>query len=188
MGVGAPTGSRRMGGWAGGPPPATWRSRAQPQGGGAGRVAALLLGAGYVVIGVLGFIATGFTGFVADTDDALLGFDLNIFHNIVHLAIGATLILVSRAKDVTVTQGVLIGIGLFYILAALLGFLDEMQIISIDSALAADNFLHLISGLFAFLFGVISARQQEGAIARAPATTPEGEPLPIEERREMWER
>ncbi len=172
---------------AGGAPPARRQARIAPSGGGLARGAALLIGAGYVVAGLVGFIATGFTGFVADTDEQLLGFfDLNIFHNVVHLAIGAGLILASRVRDVTVTEGVLIGVGLFYILAALLGFLDELQIISINFALSIDNFFHLATGLLSFLAGAIAARQHDQGIAQAPPTTAEGEPLPIEERRGMW--
>ena len=49
------------------------------------RTIALVLGLGYIVVGLAGFAATGFTGFVEDTDETLLGFDVNVFHNIVHL-------------------------------------------------------------------------------------------------------
>lgn len=172
---------------AGGAPPARRARMAPPSGGGLARGGALLVGAGYLVAGLIGFIATGFTGFVADTEEQFLGFfDVNIFHNIVHLAIGAGLLLASRVRDVTVTQGVLIGVGLFYILAALLGFLDELQIISINWGLSFDNFFHLATGLLAFLLGVIAARQQDRALASAPPTGPDGGPLPIEERRGMW--
>ncbi len=163
----------------------TRQDRYAPDRGNVARPFALLFGLGYVVIGVAGFAVTGFTGFVAETDEKLLGFDLNIFHNVVHLAIGASLMLVSRARDVTVTQGVLIGVGLFYLLAAVLGFANSLQLISIDDALAADNFLHLFSGLAAFAFGVIGAFQQRDSMQRARA---EEGPRPIEERREMWAR
>jgi hypothetical protein len=136
------------------------------------RVFALLLGAGYVVAGVAGFTVTGFSsGFVANTNASLIGFDLNIFHNVVHLAIGAALILVSRLSDVTITQGVLIGVGLFYVLATLLGFLNygALQIISINDPLAADNFLHLFSGATALIFGLIGVRQQNQSLRKAGA-------------------
>ncbi len=38
--------------------------------------------------------------------------------------------------------------------AGLLGFLNQLQILSIDAELAADNFLHLFSGLAAVAFGI----------------------------------
>ncbi len=149
------------------------------------RTFALVLGIGYVVAGVAGFAVTGFTGFVEDTNETLLGFDLNIFHNIVHLAIGAGLIIASRMKDVTITQGVLIGVGLFYLLAAVLGFLNYLQIISINSPLSAENFNHLLSGATALIFGLIGVRQQ-GDGGRGRAATQDGT-RPLGERRAAWD-
>lgn len=163
------------------------------------RTIALVLGLGYVVIGLVGFAVTGFTGFVENTDETLLGFDLNVFHNIVHVAIGAGLLLAASVRYSDITQGVVIGVGLFYILAAVLGFLNELQIISINDELAADNFLHAISGLALFVFGVLGVRRQDEEADRvrptympaslsagAPGTR--GGPLPIEERRALWDR
>lgn len=45
--------------------------------------------------------------------------------------------------------------------AGLLGFLNQLQILSIDAELAADNFLHLFSGLAAVAFGILGARQSD---------------------------
>jgi len=157
---------------------------------------ALFFGLGYLVVGVVGFAATGFDeGIVANTDDALFGiFDLNIFHNIVHMAIGAGLIVASRANDATVTQGIVIGLGLFYTVAAGLGFLNYLQIISIDTSLAPDNFLHLASALLPLIFGLIAVRQQSRNMAenepphtRAGIPVPAGGPAPLEERRGLWD-
>lgn len=150
------------------------------------RGAALVLGLGYVAAGLIGFIVTGFTGFITDTDEQLLGLDLNIFHNIVHIAIGGALLIASQLRDIAITQGVLIGVGLFYILAALLGFIDYLQIISVNYELALDNFFHLFTGLTALVFGLIGARQTQSA-RRPVAMAGEG-PRPIEERRAMWDR
>ncbi len=156
------------------------------------RIFALLLGVGYVAAGVVGFAETGFTGFVANTDESFLGFfDLNIFHNIVHLAIGLGLIIASRMSDVTITQGVLIGVGLFYLLAALLGFLNYLQIISINESASFDNFFHLLSGATALIFGLIGTRQQDDSLrttaAPAGATWAADGARPIEERRSQWD-
>lgn len=133
------------------------------------RTFALVLGLGYVAAGVIGFFATGFTGpVVLNTNDAILGFDVNIFHNIVHLAIGGGLVVASRLSDVAVTQGILIGVGLFYVVATLLGFINYMQLISINSSLAADNFLHLFSGATAVIFGLIGVRQTDRSVKAQP--------------------
>ena len=125
------------------------------------QVFALVVGVAYLAVGVIGFAVTGFTGVTTDGADKLLGFDLNVFHNVVHLAIGAGFIAVSRLSDPTITQGVVIGAGLVYVLAGLLGFLNQLQILSIDTEFAADNFLHLFSGLAAVAFGILGARQSD---------------------------
>lgn len=147
------------------------------------RTSALVIGLGYVAAGLIGFTVTGFSGpFSLNTDAQFLGFfDLNIFHNIVHVAIGGGLIVASRMSDVTITQGVLVGVGLFYILAALLGFLNYLQLISINASLSVDNFFHLFTGLVALIFGLIGVRQHEEARGVASAG-----PRPIEERRAQW--
>ena len=141
---------------------------ARSAGGGHGRNItqqfALVFGVTYLLVGVVGFAVTGFTGITSNGAERLLVFDLNVFHNIVHIAIGAGFIAVSRLADPSVTQGVVIGAGVVYLLAAALGFLDSLQILSIDSALAADNFLHLFSGLAAVLFGLVGARQSDAAL------------------------
>lgn len=128
---------------------------------------ALIFGVTYLLVGVVGFAVTGFTGITSNGADRLLVFDLNVFHNIVHMAIGAGFIAVSRLADPSVTQGVVIGAGVVYLLAAALGFLDSLQILSIDSAFAADNFLHLFSGLAAVFFGLAGVRQSKPALQPA---------------------
>lgn len=158
----------------------------------AARLFALVLGLGYLGAGAVGFFETGFaSGFVADTNARLLGFDLNIFHNVVHVAIGLGLLVAWRASDVTITQGVLIGVGLFYVLAAILGFINYLQIISINDSIVVDNFFHAITGAIALTFGLVGAKQQndsmrEAVVPGGAAMAADG-PLPIEERRALWD-
>lgn len=121
---------------------------------------ALVVGVAYAFVGVVGFFVTGFEGVVQNGPDALLGFDLNPLHNVIHLAIGLGFIVASRL-DPTLAQGIVIGGGLVYLLAAVLGFVNNLQIISINDEVAADNFLHLVSGSAAVIFGLIGARQTD---------------------------
>jgi len=130
----------------------------------AAQLFALVAGAVYAVVGVVGFAATGFDGVTANGPDDIIGFDLNIFHNIVHLGIGLGFLAASRL-DPILCQGIVIGGGLVYVLAALLGFLNELQILSIDDEVAADNFLHLVSGSAAVIFGLVGARQTDALAA-----------------------
>lgn len=130
----------------------------------AAQVFALVAGAAYAGLGVIGFAVTGFGGVVQNGPDSLIGFDLNPFHNVFHFVVGLGFLVASRL-DATITQGVIIGGGLVYILATLLGFLNELQIISINDEVAPINFLHLVSGSAAVLFGLVGMRQTDAAFA-----------------------
>lgn len=130
---------------------------------------AVVVGVAYLAIGVIGFAVTGFTGGVLDGPDTLIGFDLNPFHNVVHIGVGLILLVTGSLRDPVIAQGALIGGGLVYLLAAVLGFLGGLEIISINSGdeLALDNFLHLFSGLAAVTAGVVGARHSDAQFARA---------------------
>lgn len=130
------------------------------------RLGAGAVGVGYILAGVVGFFVTGFDGFVANTDEALIGFDLNPFHNIVHLVIGGGLLAVAVfPPQAAIAEGALIGGGLVYLLAAFLGFVNHLQILSIDAPLAPDNFLHLVSGSAALLIGMLGALQARASLS-----------------------
>jgi hypothetical protein len=128
------------------------------QGKSLGQAVALLVGAVYTVIGVVGFVITGFSGFVsANTGHSLLGFPLNPFQDLVHLGIGL-LFLWAATQDTAVTEGVLIGGGGVYVVAAITGFIyAHIPIFAITTSGNADNYLHLVSGITAMAVGVMSA-------------------------------
>lgn len=153
------------------------------------RISAALVGVVYTIVGLVGFAVTGFGDeFALNTKADLFGFALNGFHNIVHLTVGLGLLVGSRARDVSVPQGMLIGGGLVYLLAALLGFLNELQILSITDPLEAENFLHLGSGAAAVVLGLAGARQSNNARPTGRVRIGQQGPAPIEQRRGMWER
>jgi hypothetical protein len=135
------------------------------------RPIALVLGVIYLAAGVIGFAATGFHGFVTPHGDSFLGFPINVFHNIVHIGIGAILIIASRLPDATMTQGILLGVGVLYVAATLLGFLGKLPIIAVTSAGNPDNFLHLVSASVAIIGGLAGAAQQRDADAAWRSTT-----------------
>src|SRR5215213_1900214 len=133
------------------------------------KLGALVVGMAYLAIGVVGFLDTGFTGWVVDTDEAILGFDLNGFHNVVHLGVGALVLAAAFAPEPAITQGVLVGGGFVYVLAAVLGFTGNLeQLLSIDGAAAPDNFLHLVSGLAAIALGLLDGDLSEKKITIRP--------------------
>ncbi len=124
------------------------------------RPVALVLGVAYLAGGVLGFAATGFHGFVTPHGATFLGLPLNIFHNIVHIGIGAILIVAALLPDATMTQGILLGVGVLYVAATLLGFLGRLPIIAVTTAGNPDNVLHLVSAATAIFGGLAGAAQQ----------------------------
>ena len=136
------------------------------------QVLAFIVGVAYVIVGLVGFAATGFGGsWVHDGGADLLGFDVNGFHNIVHLGVGLILLIASTAPAPALTQGVLIGGGLVYILAAFLGFFTPAveHLLSLDSRTDPENFLHLFSGLAAIVAGLIGPTEEAPASRVGPA-------------------
>jgi hypothetical protein len=88
------------------------------------------------------------------TNEALFGiFLLNPFHNIVHIALGALWLLAAFTLTPAATEGVSFAIGGFYLLAAILGFLGYLSLVSIPAGNDPDNYLHLITALAAVVFG-----------------------------------
>jgi len=116
-----------------------------------------LIGAFYVLIGVGGFFVTGFGNFVANTDDAIIGFSVNPFHNVVHLAIGAFLIIMSL-QSASAAEGGCMGVGLFYVVAFVIGVVGtaNLTIISMFGRGDLENFNHLVNGALLLAIGLIS--------------------------------
>ena len=119
------------------------------------RLVGAIFGAVYLLVGLIGFAVTGFTGFIDNnTDKAILGlFEVNPLHNIAHLLIGA-LLLASALKGAVAAKGSNTLVGAVYLLLGLLGFFiagdnNELNILSLNQP---DNFLHLASA--AVLLGV----------------------------------
>ena len=58
------------------------------------RLLATVFGAVYLLVGLLGFTATSGVGFFDVKGGLLLGiFEVNVFHNVAHLLIGAALLI-----------------------------------------------------------------------------------------------
>ncbi len=130
------------------------------------QVAALVVGAVFLVVGILGFIP-GITtnyddlGFIGHESEAkLLGvFQVNIVHNIVHLLFGV--LGLAAAKTWQASRLFLVGGGAFYLVLWIYGL-----VIDFDSALnfvslnTADNWLHLLLGVGMIGIGLALGRTQ----------------------------
>jgi hypothetical protein len=110
------------------------------------RLVAAVFGVVYLLVGLVGFAVTGFSNFAGtDTGDKLLVFEINPLHNIVHLAIGALLLLSSRA--VATAKGANTAVGAVYLLVGILGLFLIGSSANILSLNGADNVLHLASAI-----------------------------------------
>jgi len=118
-----------------------------------------IIGLFYVVIGVAGFFSTGFGNFFQQTDDTLIGFSINPFHNVVHLAIGAFLLLMALNKNKAVGEGAIMGVGLFYVVAFVIGISggENLSILSMSGVYDLENFNHLVNGVALLVVGLISS-------------------------------
>ena len=107
---------------------------------------ALVIGAVYLLVGIVGFFVTGFDNFFGhDTNETILGFEVNPFHNIVHILIGAAGLLLARTLAGARTFGWLLVIG--YGAAFVYGLFAVGQTWDFLSLNWADNWLHLVSAL-----------------------------------------
>ncbi len=131
--------------------------------------AGIAFGAFYVTIGVIGFFVTGFGGALTGFHgDKLILIHINQFHNIVHLGIGAFLLIMSMQKNTAAAEGAVMGVGLFYVVAFVIGVIasDNLTILGISGAGDAANVFHLLSGVPLLVIGLLSSAATATAMKR----------------------
>jgi hypothetical protein len=129
------------------------------------RTAALVVGATFLLVGVLGFIP-GITSdydtmeFAGHESEAkLLGiFQVSILHNIVHLLFG--LAGVAMAKTANGARTFLIGGGAIYLVLWIYGLLiDKASSANFVPLNTADDWLHFVLGVAMIALGVILGKR-----------------------------
>jgi len=128
-----------------------------------GQLAATVVGAVFLLVGILGFIP----GVTTDFDQLtfaghgsaakLLGiFEVSVLHNLVHLAFGvAGLVL---ARTLSGARAFLLGGGAVYLLLWLYGlFIDHDSAANFVPVNSADNWLHLVLGIGMLALGLLVA-------------------------------
>jgi hypothetical protein len=113
-----------------------------------GRTLALVIGAAYTLVGIVGFLVTGFDKFAEPTNERLLGiFEINPLHNVVHLLIGLAGLALWKRRDSARAYGMALAVG--YGLTFLYGLFVAGKDTSANflSINGADNALHLFSAL-----------------------------------------
>jgi uncharacterized protein DUF4383 len=117
---------------------------------------ALVFGAIYLLVGILGFVVTGFDDFASEVyGEELIFFPVNPLHNLVHLATGA--LWLGASSNHSSAKSVNLLIGVVYTLVAVLGFAGVLKFLAIEGAGSADNWLHVATAVLAIYFGTAGA-------------------------------
>lgn len=121
------------------------------------RLLATIFGAVYLLVGIVGFFVTSGVGFFATEGRNLIIFEVNPLHNVIHLAIGAALLLAglsSAAAAKTMNSTV----GAVYLLVGIVGLFLPGTALNIIALNGADNVLHLGSALVLLAVGLSQDR------------------------------
>ena len=129
------------------------------------RTAAQVVGAVFLLVGVLGFVPgittpydeLGFAGHRSEA--ALLGiFQVSVLHNVVHLLFGVAGIALARRPSSA--RAFLVGGGVIYLLLFLYGLVvDKDSQANFVPLNAADDWLHFVLGAGMIALGVVLAKR-----------------------------
>ena len=126
----------------------------------------LLAGISLLLAGIFGFIADGTfdTGSTSDPEggnvggalqgDSFLGFEVNGWHNIVHILSG--LLLLSAFRRRGPAKSVALAFGAVYGLVAIIGLIDGNDVLGIIPVNGADNVLHVALSALGIVTGLMS--------------------------------
>ena len=131
------------------------------------RFFALVVGATLVAVGVVGFFYESTFTTNAGVRDGVFGlFDVNGWHNVVHLVTG----LVALALANTHAREFALGFGALYLVVAIWGFIlgDGGAILSIIPINTADNILHLLFAVGGLAIYAVTARARERSQSARP--------------------
>jgi hypothetical protein len=101
----------------------------------------LLVGLVLVLVGALGFIADDHFGSATDGRGEFLGFDVNGWHNVVHIVSGLFLLAI-RGEAARARAGAA-AFGVLYAVVAVWGFITGDSVLGIVAVDQADNWLHV---------------------------------------------
>lgn len=138
------------------------------------RIAAAVVGAVLLVVGVLGFIPGSTTNYDSmewagqHSDAQLLGlFAVSILHNIVHLLFGVAGLLACRTA--LASRAFLLGGGLIYLVQWLYGMVtDQHSDANFVPVNTADNWLHFALGAGMVAIGVLLGFSGSSGITGSP--------------------
>src|SRR6185312_13022591 len=117
------------------------------------QILALVFGAVYLLVGIVGFFVTGFDNFADNSQhEMLLFFMINPLHNVVHIVIGLAGLLLARTLAGARTYGWLLAVG------------ESWDVLNIN---AADNVLHILTAVVGLVIALAPVRTTAGAARTA---------------------
>jgi hypothetical protein len=130
----------------------------------------LLFGAVLLAVGAIGFAVDGSfdTGGGVQGDELIL-FEVNGWHNVVHLASGALGIALAGSR--AGARAFALGFGAIYLAVAAWGFVDGSSVLGLVAVNTSDNLLHLAIAALGLGAGLASSAEPVGHTAvSAPST------------------
>jgi len=130
---------------------------------------ALVFGAVYLLVGIVGFFWTGGSHF-ADRggDDMLIGlFMVNPLHNIVHILVGIAGLALARTLEGARTYGWVLFVG--YAAVSVYGFIAAGKSWDFLAINTADNVLHVVTALIGLGIALAPTREDLGIRAARTA-------------------
>ncbi len=128
-----------------------------------------IIGLVLVAAGILGFIY-GESSFAVGENlqsGEFLGFAVNGWHNVIHIATGAFLLLMMPTLTSAVT-GLLV-FGLVYAAVTIWGFIEQTDVAGLFPVDTADNILHLVLAAVALIVAITAGGLKWGAKRNQPS-------------------
>ncbi len=120
---------------------------------------ALLFGVVLLAVGILGFIADTSFGMGTDVDGSdLIIFEVNGWHNVVHIASRLFLLSLMRRHDTARLAA--LSFGAIYGVVTIIGLIDGEDVLGLFPVNPADNVLHIVLTLAAFAAGLAPLRDR----------------------------
>ena len=128
------------------------------------RLIASIFGVVYLLVGLIGFAVTGGVDFLATEGGLVLGlFMVNPFANVVHLLIGAAL-LIAGLSNVSAANATNTTIGAVYLLLGIVGFFLVNTALNVLALNTADHFLHLASAIVLLGVGLTADKNVHNSV------------------------
>jgi Domain of unknown function (DUF4383) len=134
------------------------------------RVFCLVVGATLVLVGLLGFLAeskfdtsSGGDGGALDGENFII-FEVNGWHNVVHIASGVFLLALMRRHDSARLAA--LSFGAIYGVVTIIGLIDGKDVLGLFPVNPADNVLHIVLTIAAFAAGLAPLRDRTPVAAR----------------------